>query len=155
MGRMQKRRMFRVSLEAGKAPAPVVPPAVAEQPRDVCVPAQRQRRPVLWCRYYVSAWSRNQTPGGFMIDMSVHHMAALRMVAEAAGAGMPTSVKAQTHNTQSGLAPPDGAEATVTWESGLVSSVALCMVAPSVRPPPPLQAHHPACLSCAPYCRTV
>eukprot|EP00892_Ulva_mutabilis_P009484 jgi/Ulvmu1/6908/UM031_0115.1 len=84
-------------------------------------------------RYYVSAWSRNQTPGGFMIDMSVHHMAALRMVAEAAGAGMPTSVKAQTHNTQSGLAPPDGAEATVTWESGLVSSVALCMVAASLQ----------------------
>lgn len=73
-----------------------------------------------------------------MIDMSVHHMAALRMVAQAAGAGTPMTVKAHTHNSGSGLAPPDGAEATVTWESGLVSSVALCMVAASVcaRPMP-------------------
>jgi hypothetical protein len=84
------------------------------------------------CRYYVSAWCRNQTPGGLLVDMSVHHMAALRLVAEAAGAGKALSVKASTRDSGTGLAGPDCADATVTWHSGLVSCLSICMVAGQV-----------------------
>lgn len=85
------------------------------------------------CRYYVSSWCRNQAPGGFLIDMSVHHMAALRLVAEAANAGHALTVKASTRDSGTGLAAPDCADATVTWSSGLVSCLSICMVASQVR----------------------
>lgn len=64
--------------------------------------------------------------------MSVHHMAALRLVAEAANSGQALTVKASTRDSGTGLAAPDCADATVTWASGLVSCLSICMVANQV-----------------------
>jgi predicted dehydrogenase len=72
-------------------------------------------------------------PGGFMADSCVHHMATLRTLATAAAAGRPLRVTAATSFSDSGLSPPDTAVATISWESGLISSVSLCMIATSVR----------------------
>jgi predicted dehydrogenase len=75
------------------------------------------------------------------VDMSVHHMAALRLVAEAAGSGEALSVKASTRNSGTGLAAPDCADATVTWNSGLVSCLSICMVASQVCAGYPARTH--------------
>lgn len=127
------------------------------------------------CRYFSSKWRTKQSAHAFMIHSSVHHMAALRMLAGATSATRATSVRALTLYDHQPLLrsnrssrhmheghpcanthalEPDceddmvvdypgaevvpqgtatGVSARLTWDSGLVSNVWLCMIASSVR----------------------
>lgn len=64
----------------------------------------------------------------------VHEIAALRMVAEAAGGGAPLRAVATTsHDPDAGLTDPDTLMGLVEWQSGLCSSVCITLASAFVR----------------------
>ena len=85
------------------------------------------------CRYYQSAWRRDaqQVPGGFLLDSAVHHMAALRLVA---GGDVPVSARAVTATSADAPSAPETLVGSLTWQSGMISSVSLCTSTSLVRP---------------------
>jgi hypothetical protein len=137
--------------------------------------------PIISRRYFSSKWRHKQSAHAFMIHSSVHHMAALRLLAGATGASRASHVRAHTlydhqpllrshrgakhmhggHAFASSRAldgeyeddmhveypgsdvvpagTATGVSARLTWDSGLLSNVWLCMVASSVR-----SLYHPA-----------
>jgi predicted dehydrogenase len=76
-------------------------------------------------KYFSSSWRRDTSlcPGGFLMDSSVHFSAAMRMLAESAGAKMPVSVSAKTRSTTHLLPAPDTAIGTIEWDNGLLCTI--------------------------------
>ncbi|KAG2444564.1 hypothetical protein HXX76_001309 [Chlamydomonas incerta] len=86
-------------------------------------------------RYYGSAWRRDtaQCPGGFFTDSSVHFVAALRMLAAAAGAGEATSVSAHAVQVKPDLSFPDSVVGVATFAGGVPASISISLAAHQVR----------------------
>jgi hypothetical protein len=102
---------------------------------------------VCMCRYFSSGWRRKGGRHAFMIHSGVHHIAALRLLVGAAKATDAVCMHARTlydrPQSQDTALPPGvatGISATISWDTGLSSTVWFCMAADSVR------LH--ACLTC-------
>ncbi len=65
-------------------------------------------------KYYQTAWRRSGTyPGGFLVDVGVHHIAALRWLV-----GEVAEVSAITSQIRADLPPADTLSATIRFENG-------------------------------------
>lgn len=80
-------------------------------------------------KYFGSGWRRDNTccPGGFLMDMSVHYVAALRKLAAAAGATRAVSCMARTIERESHVPAPHGAVGVVSWDNDLHAAISLSM----------------------------
>lgn len=83
-------------------------------------------------RYYQSSWRRDtqQVPGGFLLDSAVHHMAALRLVA---AGDEPVSARAVCTTSEDAPSNPETLVGSISWSSGMISSVSLCTSTSLVR----------------------
>ncbi|KAG2489321.1 hypothetical protein HYH03_012153 [Edaphochlamys debaryana] len=86
-------------------------------------------------RYFSSAWRRDTAlcPGGFFMDSSVHFIAGLRMLANAAGCGEAVTVAAVATQAKPELSFPDSVVGVATLESGAPASISISLAAHQVR----------------------
>lgn len=91
-------------------------------------------------KYFSSAWRRDlgACPGGFLMESSVHFIAALRLLAAAAGLGQACNASALAHQASPALSPPDTLVGVVRFsadtDAGFVpASVSISLAAPMVR----------------------
>lgn len=89
-------------------------------------------------RYFSSAWRRDAAgcPGVFLMDSSVHFVAALRSVAAAAGAGEAVRAGAVARGASPGLPAPDTLAGWVEFSSGGVAatlSISFAGAVPTLR----------------------
>ncbi|GAB4813843.1 hypothetical protein N2152v2_000889 [Parachlorella kessleri] len=78
-------------------------------------------------KYYGSGWRRDAEglPGGFMLEASVHFMAALRDLVRAAGWGEAVTASATVTHTKEDLPTPDTLVGMVRFEKGAAASVSI------------------------------
>ncbi|GIL73896.1 hypothetical protein Vretifemale_4004, partial [Volvox reticuliferus] len=87
-------------------------------------------------RYFGSAWRRDTSgcPGGFFMDSSVHFVAALRMLAAAAGLGEAVSACAHSLQAKPHLSFPDSVVGFARFANGDVpASISISLAAHQVR----------------------
>lgn len=86
-------------------------------------------------KYYGSQWRRDATgnPGGFLVDSSVHFIAALRLLAAGCNAGPAVSASAFTRHAKPDLPAPDSIAGIVRFESGVPASVSISLAASQMR----------------------
>ena len=78
-------------------------------------------------KYFGSTWRRDaaKCPGAFLMDSSVHFVAALRMLASAAGLGAEVSVAGRAYGTTDALPAPDALVGYVGFQGGRGASVSI------------------------------
>lgn len=78
-------------------------------------------------KYFSSQWRRNTTscPGSFLMDSSVHFVAALRTLAHAAGFGEAVRVAGTAYSTTTALPPPDALAGYVGFGGGRGATVSI------------------------------
>ncbi|GLC46186.1 hypothetical protein PLESTB_001199000 [Pleodorina starrii] len=87
-------------------------------------------------RYFGSSWRRDTSgcPGGFFMDSSVHFVAALRMMAAAAGLGQAVSATAHALQAKPELSFPDSVVGVALFANGGVpASISISLAAHQVR----------------------
>ncbi|GIL49202.1 hypothetical protein Vafri_5349 [Volvox africanus] len=87
-------------------------------------------------RYFGSAWRRDTSgcPGGFFMDSSVHFVAALRMLAAAAGLGGAVSASAHALQAKPDLSFPDSVVGFARFANGDVpASISISLAVHQVR----------------------
>ncbi len=81
--------------------------------------------------YYATEWRRNpQYQGGYLLDVGVHHVAALRTIA-----GEIAQVSAHMTQVRPDIPPADSLAAAIVFESGLLASYACTFAANAPLPP--------------------
>lgn len=82
-------------------------------------------------KYYHTTWRRSGVvPGGFLLDVGVHHVAALRMLL-----GEIAEVSAVTREISADLPPVDTLAATFRFESGLIGTYLITFATQAPWPP--------------------